>query len=411
MEEKVNNCYICIEKLKDPIYPAGCTHGFCKKHLKVKKLLFYNFLQDFQKLECGICRLPFKLEYFGNEPNVIQIFNNNNQNRNRNDLNIRNNNINNVNNVNNINRNERRILYFENRRNPNLNIITINNNIYRNPYQYIIHRQIYNHNNINSNTHLNNRQIYNNNPNNIINYANTNRNILNNNQEDIPINSEEILCGLFLVAFQPNKLYCIIILLLNIFCCGLGTFLMGLNRRSHFYIFVGFVQCFGFFFFYGFQYSLSKRTIFGKEPTKFFFIYFKIITVLFYLSSVYIGFFRNFIFCNPRKINYNEKKEKGIISVFLNILISGLGTIVIGLVRIIRVQGKCANRFKVLLLGIIQLFGYIMFLLGITLINEKRANLAVAFLFLIGIASYCFSIFTAIKYYKKITNQKTKYYL
>ena len=38
-----NNCYICMEKIKNPIYPAGCTHGFCKIHLKVNKLIIIIF--------------------------------------------------------------------------------------------------------------------------------------------------------------------------------------------------------------------------------------------------------------------------------------------------------------------------------------------------------------------------------
>ena len=35
MSERKLVCYICLEKLKDPVYPAGCTHGLCKEHLKV----------------------------------------------------------------------------------------------------------------------------------------------------------------------------------------------------------------------------------------------------------------------------------------------------------------------------------------------------------------------------------------
>ena len=37
MEGEKNNCYICMDKPQDPIYPAGCTHPFCKNHLKVNK--------------------------------------------------------------------------------------------------------------------------------------------------------------------------------------------------------------------------------------------------------------------------------------------------------------------------------------------------------------------------------------
>ena len=37
MEDVKNKCYICIENPKEPIYPAGCTHPFCKKHLKARQ--------------------------------------------------------------------------------------------------------------------------------------------------------------------------------------------------------------------------------------------------------------------------------------------------------------------------------------------------------------------------------------
>lgn len=37
MNNEKQNCYICLESPVEPIYPAGCTHPLCKKHLKVKK--------------------------------------------------------------------------------------------------------------------------------------------------------------------------------------------------------------------------------------------------------------------------------------------------------------------------------------------------------------------------------------
>lgn len=35
--QKTDDCYICLEKLIMPVYPAGCTHGICEKHLRVNK--------------------------------------------------------------------------------------------------------------------------------------------------------------------------------------------------------------------------------------------------------------------------------------------------------------------------------------------------------------------------------------
>ena len=38
MTDRKNTCYICLEDILVPIYPAGCEHGFCKKHLNVSKI-------------------------------------------------------------------------------------------------------------------------------------------------------------------------------------------------------------------------------------------------------------------------------------------------------------------------------------------------------------------------------------
>ena len=38
MADKKNICYICMDIPLEPIYPAGCSHAFCKNHLKVSKI-------------------------------------------------------------------------------------------------------------------------------------------------------------------------------------------------------------------------------------------------------------------------------------------------------------------------------------------------------------------------------------
>ena len=100
MSDKKNDCYICMESLNDPIYPSGCIHGFCKKHLKVNKITNFINIQNLQKLECGICRTPFKREYFDNDPIVNELFNNNNNNINDNNQIINNNILNLIQNIN-----------------------------------------------------------------------------------------------------------------------------------------------------------------------------------------------------------------------------------------------------------------------------------------------------------------------
>ena len=127
MADKKYECYICMESLKNPIYPSGCTHGFCKKHLKVnKKLTNFNFIQQFKKLECGICRTPFQKEYFENDPIGNELFNSINNNINDND------NINNINNYHDNNNQNRNLNNFHNNNNYNNNRIrNINNSFAR----------------------------------------------------------------------------------------------------------------------------------------------------------------------------------------------------------------------------------------------------------------------------------------
>ena len=327
-----------------------------------------------QKLECGICRITFKKEYFGNDPIVNNIFNNNHSNVNRH---IRRNYINNNENINN------------NNINSNINVIRISNNHHINP---IIQSQIYNHN-----------YYYNNNNNPIIiRYVNTNRNILERSESNIS-ESDTICCSLFFISFEPSKCFCLLIMFVNIFLCGLGTFLMGLGRKKTFYTLLGLMQCVCFFYLYSFEFSNEKNKIFGKDKHIFFSIYFRILISIFYATSVYFSFFRNFIFCNTRKINFNEKKEKGIFVFILNILICGLGTILMAIINLYKEERTFCQKVKTLLFGIIQLIGYILLLLAITLITQKDSSkIDVAILFIIGILSYVFSMYTSYKYYKEL---------
>ena len=329
-----------------------------------------------QKLECGICRLPFKKEYFGNDPIVNNLFNNNNyQNANRH---MRRNNININENINNNNINN------------NINAIRISSNHHINP---MIQRQIYHHN-----------HYYNNNDNPIIiRYVSTNRNIFERSESNISDDNDTICCSLFFISFEPSKCFCLLIMFVNIFLCGLGTFLMGLGRKKTFYTLLGLMQCVCFFYLYSFEFSNEKNKIFGKDKPKFFSIYFRILIALFYATSIYFSFFRNFIYCNTNKINFSEKKEKGIFVFILNILICGLGTILIGIISLYKEERNFCQKFKTFLFGIIQLIGYVLLLLAITLIIEKGSSkIVVAILFIVGILSYIFSMYTSYKYYKEI---------
>lgn len=293
--------------------------------------------------------MPFKREYFENDPVMLELYLNIYEKNYRNAINI----------IQIRNRNER-------------NIIRINN-VVINP-------------NIPTSSHTNRNILGNNN---------------NNNQNDMN-DGIEVLFGLFILRFGSSKGTCIYILILNILFCGLGTIFIGLNKKSVFYILLGIIQCYCFFFFLVYDYSFDKRTLFGRPFTKYFRIYFRLTYCLFYLSSIYIGIFRNFLFFNKRKINFNENKEKGLIVFFLNIIIEGSGTILVGIKRIVE-EVNYWYKINYILYGIIQLFGYLLILFTFSIIN-KKAIIYICFLFFIGLLSFCFSMYTSHKYYQKITS-------
>lgn len=86
----------------------------------------------------------------------------------------------------------------------------------------------------------------------------------------------------------------------------------------------------------------------------------------------------------------------------MNILIGGLGTIFIGILRIVE-NGSFCHKFKYILYGIIQAMGYLLALFSICLFKSK-IKIECIFLLFGGICCYAFSFYTSYKYYKKITS-------
>ena len=56
-DKNKNICYICMEIPLSPIYPAGCTHCFCKNHLKVNKFYIIIIILEFKKIR--MWSMPF----------------------------------------------------------------------------------------------------------------------------------------------------------------------------------------------------------------------------------------------------------------------------------------------------------------------------------------------------------------
>ena len=58
-KSNADNCYICLEKIKNPVYPAGCNHGFCKEHLKVNIYILHNFNNNLGNNKIRMWNMPF----------------------------------------------------------------------------------------------------------------------------------------------------------------------------------------------------------------------------------------------------------------------------------------------------------------------------------------------------------------
>ena len=282
-------------------------------------------------MQCGICRTPFKLEYFNGDNNLIQIY---------------------------------KKKFSEQRQTLNIN-------------SEIINIRESNRNITQSNTYSRYRP----------------------NARDVQIrilsqNSNKY----FIVLFHPNKFICFSTLFANILLPGLGTIILGMKNLNLYEFFLSIIQ---FCFCYpsvSKAFEIKKNRKFDKfEVNSFLWIYLLCITFIFYLSSIYIGIFHNFIFYNPRKI---KNKEKGICIILLNIIIGGIGTLFYGIVG----DGiDLCDRIKYLIFGISQVCGFSTFILSISIYNYvKLGNFIV--LFIVGLLAYSTSIYSGFRFYKNISS-------
>lgn len=293
--------------------------------------------------------MSFNREYFGNDPEGIEIF----QNRSREEMVPQLNHLNNNQNNNHINQNLNPINSVQ------------SNRIIRNLY-----------NNINS----------------------SNSNVLNHNDNQLNIFSDNSN-NFFIFLFKPNKITCLLLLFLNIVVSGLGTLLIGFKNCSLYDFLLGIIQFFGCYLSFLKGLDIQKtRYIYNIKINSFLGIYLIILSLLLYLSSIYIGIFHNFIFFNPRRIKMNENKEKGICIIILNFMTGGLGTLFYGI--LIR-NSDFFNRIKNCLVGLVQICGFIIFILAFSLISQINIIILII-LFFIGAVGYITSIIIGIKCYEII---------
>lgn len=196
-----------------------------------------------------------------------------------------------------------------------------------------------------------------------------------------------------IIKFYPNKCCSILTLILNLIPGGLGTMLLGINRNSKKYIIAGIIQFLlidmlaiigGFL--------LKKKEWFKKDYKKLLPIFLFVISGFFYLISIYIGVINNFIFINTKRLKKYHAKEFGFFILLLNLIIPGLGTLMIQSI----VPNKCVIKMKRTLNGMLQLVMFIILFLYFSGLEKMNDNLLlfiflaiVEYLYVIGI-SICF---------------------
>ena len=173
--------------------------------------------------------------------------------------------------------------------------------------------------------------------------------------------------------------------------------LLGINKKSFKYI-IGGIFHFLFIDFFAIigVILLKKKEWFDIDYKKMLPIYCFIISIFFYLISIYIAFFNNFIFINTKRYIKFHKKEIGIFILLLNIIIPGLGTLMIQSI----VPNRCVIRMKRTLNGIVQLFIFLVLYIYYSGIIKSKENILL-FIFL-AIGEYMYTLGTSIFFLRNI---------
>lgn len=221
----------------------------------------------------------------------------------------------------------------------------------------------------------------------------------NPNEEIINNHAQYTLDGpFFILLFHPNKLMCSLILVLNLIPGGLGTMLLGINRKSVKYIIGGVFQFIFIIVFIvlGFL-TLKRKYLFTIKYNKLLPISLIIVSLYFYLISIYIGIINNFIFVNTKKFKKYHAKEVGIFILLSNIIIPGFGTMMIQSI----IPDKCIMKMKRTINGLGQLGLFIILFIYFSGLSSMNENLLL-FIFL-AIVEYLYTIGTSICFMRNIT--------
>lgn len=288
------------------------------------------------KLECGICRLPFIKEYFGDDPIAKELFTR------RNDI-------------------------------DNISVQTNINNF---------HNQENHNNNASHNNELNLNEININ--------VNINNSIVDNN--------------FFIIKYKPNKFFCIFVLICDIFICGSGTFICGIQKFSGFYLISGIIQFFGCYLLMTYRVYISDQKKKNAIILNNFYITFLIIEALFfYFSSIFFGLFLNFIRFNPNRIKLPKKRLKGLFVFFCNVFSGGTGYIIYSFSKNLK-NKKCGNRICCTAKGVLLTIGFLALLKGLSYVGEGKLSLSVIIMIVYGSLTYLFCLILGVRLYRVFNN-------
>ena len=228
--------------------------------------------------------------------------------------------------------------------------------------------------------------IVNQSENNRINRINNNnhRRQIYNNTENYNYRDDEY--DLFFECNEESGCKCFLIFLSE----GLGTFIVWIIEKNSFLWLLGIFNLLLFVFFFVLFFVINIDYSFNPLLFDYSFVFVAIGPVF----SFYTGIFHSIFTCNPNKPQLLQK-EKKIISLIYNIFIPGSGTLLYRLSKICERNSCCSycwKRYRHILYGLIIIIGFVIFLLSLFFENNKIKTT----FFVIGIISYCFSLFSGI---------------
>ena len=230
------------------------------------------------------------------------------------------------------------------------------------------------------------------------NHPNSDHRFNNPNEEIIYREAQYRIDGpVFIIKYHPNKLISCIVFILNIIPGGLGTMVLGISRKSIKYIIAGIIQFIFIIIFIvlGFL-TLMRKYLFTIKYNKLLPISLIIVSIYFYLISIYIGIINNFVFINSKRFRKFHAKEVGIFIFLSNIIIPGFGTLMVQSI----IPDRCIIKMKRTINGLAQLALFIILYFYFCGLSKMNDNLLL-FIFL-AIVEYLYVIGSSICFMRNI---------